>query len=37
MRIELAAYVMSDKDLAGEGRDCYRAELTDASLKKVNA
>ena len=34
-RIELAAYVVSDKDLENENDDCYQAKLTLAGLKRT--
>ena len=35
-RIELAAYVVSDKDLDEENDECYQAKLTMSGLKKIN-
>merc|ERR1712020_672442 len=36
-RIELAAYVVSDKDLKQEEEDCYQARLTYEGCGKVAA
>ena len=35
-RIELAAYVVSDKDIHNEQDECYHAKLTMSGVKKVN-
>ena len=34
-RIELAAYVVSDKDIHNEQDECYQAKLTMSGVKKV--